>query len=98
MAGIAITITMVTIITDRIIIQIAIIVVIIQTNILHPVIRQGETLTTILNLIFIIIIIIIIIVYQEGKTPQVPIQGMKSIVADRGLLQVMVSIPVNPDE
>jgi hypothetical protein len=97
MAGIAITITMVTIITDRIIIQIAIIVVIIQTNILHPVIRQGETLTTILNLIF-IIIIIIIIMYQEGKTPQVPIQGMKSIVADRGLLQVMVSIPVNPDE
>lgn len=74
---IAVTIVMATMITDRVIMQITIIMVIIQTGLCPPVTRHGETMGTILKHQ------LIIIMDQEGKAYRPVMQGMKSTTADR---------------
>ena len=75
--AIAVTIVMATMITDRVIMQITIIMVIIQTGLCPPVTRRGETVGTILKHQ------LIIIMDQEGKAQRPVMQGMKSTTADR---------------
>jgi hypothetical protein len=75
-AGMDITITMIAIITDRIITDTTILMVIIPTNTLQVPLREEIPVTIPEHQL-------IIIVFQEGESLQEAIQGMKLTIADR---------------